>query len=278
YDIRSKKIFLKRVHIDGIEEKDLYVGNTVVILSRQLKIVDYADEFTRNEISRRRQRTFAMVKPDAVHRIGEIIDLLQNRKFEVTQMKMVRLTKNQAKKFYEEHSERGFYEELVSYMTSGPVIAMELVGEEAVDNWRQTLGPTDSGVARDQFPDTVRALFGTNKQLNAAHGSDSTSSATRELSFFFGDSGSGKSEIRATALLQNTTCCIVKPHAIKAEHLGKILSAILQEGFEVTALQMVRLDKSEAEEFLEVYKEVLAEYPVRKSRSLYFIRSYPFIK
>ncbi|KAK4312042.1 hypothetical protein Pmani_016506 [Petrolisthes manimaculis] len=262
YDLRAQRLFLKRIAVEGVEERDLYPGNTVVVLSRQLKITGYADSFTRESITSRRQRTFAMIKPDAVGKLGEILDVIEGREFEITQMKMVRLTQSQAAAFYREHEGRKFFEALLEYMTSGPVVAMELTGQDAVSRWRATLGPTDSSVARTDTPNSIRALFGTDKQANAAHGSDSELSATREIEFFFPSSKVVDELLpQTTAILSNNTCCIIKPHAVTAGHTGGILKAVKEEGFEVTALQMFRMDKVQSEEFLEVYKGVVAEYP-----------------
>ncbi|XP_064104955.1 nucleoside diphosphate kinase 7-like isoform X1 [Macrobrachium nipponense] len=262
YDLRAQRLFLKRFQVEGIDERDLYLGNTIVILSRQLKIIDYADASTRELISARRQRTFAMVKPDAVHRLGEVIDVIQSRDFEVSQMKMVQLLRSQAAVFYREHEGRPFFEPLLDYVTSGSVVAMELITTNAVKRWRETLGPTDSEVARQDAPDSIRAKFGKDKQSNAAHGSDSDVSATREIEFFFPSSKMNSALVpETTARFVNNTCCIIKPHAIAAGNLGGILRAITEGGFDITALQMFRMDKIQAEEFLEVYKGVVNEYP-----------------
>ncbi|XP_037781270.1 nucleoside diphosphate kinase 7-like [Penaeus monodon] len=262
YDLRSQRLFLKRIAIEGLDEKDFYLGNTIVVLSRQLKITEYADSTTREIISSKRQRTFAMVKPDAVHRLGEVIDVIQSRNFEVSQMKMVQLTRAQAGLFYREHEGRPFFEPLLDYVTSGPVVAMELITTNAVQRWRETLGPTDAELARREAPGTIRAKFGKDKQSNAAHGSDSDVAATREIEFFFPSSKVYDIMVpQTTARFLNNTCCIIKPHAVAEGNLGSILKAIKDEGFEVSALQMFRMDKIQAEEFLEVYKGIVSEYP-----------------
>ncbi|KAB7499305.1 Nucleoside diphosphate kinase 7 [Armadillidium nasatum] len=263
YDNQAKKIFLKRFHLQGIEERDFYIGNTIVILSRHLKIIDYANDFTKQEVNKRRQRTFAMVKPDAVSKVGEIVTFIQDSGFEITQMKMVKLDQEQAKIFYEEHLGRSFYRDLVEYIASGPVVAMELVGNDSIANWRKLLGPTDSEVARLEVPDSLRAKFGTNNQKNAAHGSDSTFSALRELEFFFPSEDNKKQQnIRLVTPKESdlTTCCLIKPHVVRSGKLGNILISIIKNGFHLSALKMIRLEKSQAEEFLEIYKGVVPEY------------------
>ncbi|XP_071543667.1 nucleoside diphosphate kinase homolog 7 isoform X6 [Panulirus ornatus] len=151
---------------------------------------------------------------------------------------------------------------LLDYITSGPVVALELITADAVKRWRKTLGPTDSNIARLDAPETLRAKFGKDKQSNAAHGSDSEISATREIEFFFPSSKMNDVLVpQTTARLANNTCCIIKPHAVAAGKMGSILKAIKDEGYDISALQMFRMDKVQAEEFLEVYKGVVSEYP-----------------
>ncbi|KPP73842.1 Nucleoside diphosphate kinase 7-like [Scleropages formosus] len=148
---------------------------------------------------------------------------------------------------------------LLKFVTSGPLIAMELMGEEAVSVWRKLLGPTDSDAARKEAPESLRARFGTDGTRNAGHGSDALASAARELEFFF-PSTTGRGP-PGTAKYADCTCCIIKPHAISEALTGKILSSINDAGFEISALQMFNMDRANAEEFLEVYKGVVAEYP-----------------
>ena len=117
------------------------------------------------------------------------------------------------------------FRRLIDFMTSGPIVAMELVGSDAVNRWRSMIGPTDSQRARDQGPHLLRARFGTGRTSavilfdhrdkhsdgtkNAVHGSDSAASAQREISFFFGS----KYGVN-TACYNDTTCCIIKPHSV----------------------------------------------------------------
>ncbi|XP_041696654.2 nucleoside diphosphate kinase 7-like isoform X1 [Coregonus clupeaformis] len=97
-------------------------------------------------------------------------------------------------------------------MTSGPGVAMELMGDEAVSVWRRILNPTDSGVARKEAPPSLRAQFGTDGTRNAGHGSDSLASAERELEFFFpSTAGHGPAN---TANYTDCACCVIKPHVV----------------------------------------------------------------
>lgn len=129
-------------------------------------------------------KTLAIIKPDAVSDgyIGEIISMITKAGFKVKAMKMVHLTVNQAKSFYEVHKERPFYNDLVEYMTSGPCVPIALEKENAVEDYRKLIGATDPTQAEEG---TVRKLYARNKQFNAVHGSDSDENAEKEISFFF---------------------------------------------------------------------------------------------
>ena len=128
--------------------------------------------------------TLTIIKPDAVAagNAGNILALLEKKGFTIRALKMLRLSTAQARAFYEVHKERPFYDSLVEFMTSGPVIPAVLEHSNAVTHLREVMGVTNSAEAADG---TVRALYGTNIERNAIHGSDSPANAALELSFFF---------------------------------------------------------------------------------------------
>lgn len=130
------------------------------------------------------ETTFSIIKPNAVKKnaIGSIIQLFEKNGLKVAAMKLTKIDKATCEKFYAEHKERPFFGELVSFMTSGPVVLMALKGENAVLRNREIMGATDPKKAA---PGTIRALYGDNVGENAVHGSDSAASAERELSIFF---------------------------------------------------------------------------------------------
>ena len=130
--------------------------------------------------------TFTMIKPDAVeaNNIGPILAKINQSGFRIVAMKYMKLSAETAGKFYEVHKERPFYGELVSYMSSGPIVAAVLEKANAVAEYRTLIGATDPKKAA---PGTIRALFGTSVEKNAVHGSDSQEAAERELSMFFVD-------------------------------------------------------------------------------------------
>ena len=128
--------------------------------------------------------TFAIIKPNAVRtgKSGPILAMINEGGFEISALKMVQMTTEQAESFYEVHRGKSFYEELVEFMTSGPVIVMILKHANAVDEFRKLIGATDPAKAE---PGTIRKLFAISIKMNAVHGSDSDENAMRESNFFF---------------------------------------------------------------------------------------------
>ncbi len=133
------------------------------------------------------ERTLVIIKPDAFEMgaTGKIIDIFLSQGLSLRAMKLLRFTKEQAENFYIVHRERSFYRELVDFMTSGPIVACILEGENAIKRVRDLIGPTDSQEARKTAPNSIRALFGTDKGKNAIHASDSKESADYEIPFVF---------------------------------------------------------------------------------------------
>lgn len=132
------------------------------------------------------ERTLSIIKPDAVAKnvIGEIYSRFEKAGLSVVAARMVHLSQQQAEGFYAEHKERPFFGDLVSFMTSGPVMIQVLEGESAVIKHRDLMGATNPA---DAAPGTIRADFAQSIDENAVHGSDSAESAAREIAYFFTD-------------------------------------------------------------------------------------------
>lgn len=130
------------------------------------------------------ERTFVMIKPDGVQRclVGEIISRLERKGLKIVAMKMMKIDRDLAKKHYQEHRGKKFFESLVSYVTSGPVVAMVVEGKNAIKVVRTLVGLTNP---IDASPGTVRGDFGMEVGRNIIHASDSQESAEREISLFF---------------------------------------------------------------------------------------------
>ena len=132
------------------------------------------------------EQTLSIIKPDAVKKqiIGEIQTRIHQAKLDIIAMKMVKLTKEQAEGFYAEHQDKPFFANLIKFMMSGPIVVQVLQGENAVERYRQLMGPTDLSKAA---AGTLRADFANSVRENAVHGSDSLASAESEIAYFFVD-------------------------------------------------------------------------------------------
>ncbi|MBU0518167.1 nucleoside-diphosphate kinase [bacterium] len=132
------------------------------------------------------ERTLLIIKPDAVraNHVGDILKIVTDNGFAIKATRMMRLTTDQAGRFYAVHKERPFYHDLVKFMTSGKIVPVALECENAVAKLREILGATDSTKAA---PGTIRNLFGTGLEQNASHGSDSVENGKIETAFFFGE-------------------------------------------------------------------------------------------
>ncbi len=132
------------------------------------------------------ERTLSIIKPDAVAKnvIGEIYSRFEKAGLQIVAAKMLHLTQEQAEGFYAEHKDRGFFRDLVAFMTSGPVMVQVLEGDNAIAGNRELMGATNP---KEAAPGTIRADFAESIDANAVHGSDSPASAEREIAYFFND-------------------------------------------------------------------------------------------
>ncbi len=130
------------------------------------------------------EQTLSLIKPDGVSRglIGEVIGRFERAGLKIKAMKLLHLTKQQAQMFYAVHQERNFFDSLTSFMSSGPIVAMILEGEEAIARNRELMGATDY---RKAAPGTIRADFAREIEANIVHGSDAQGTAQTEIAFFF---------------------------------------------------------------------------------------------
>jgi nucleoside-diphosphate kinase len=128
--------------------------------------------------------TLAIIKPDAVKKriIGKIVQRIEEEGFTIVKMRMAHLTRDEAKAFYIVHKEKGFYDSLCEFMSSGPVVLMVLEAENAIKRWREVMGATDPAQAK---PGTIRHAHGFSIERNATHGSDARETAEWEIAYFF---------------------------------------------------------------------------------------------
>jgi nucleoside-diphosphate kinase len=134
------------------------------------------------------ERTFSIIKPDAVAKnvIGEIVSRFEKNGLRIIAMRMLHMTREQAEGFYAVHRERPFFKDLVTFMTSGPVVVQVLEGENAIARNRELMGATNP---QDAARGTIRADFAKTVDENAVHGSDAPETAAQEIEFFFGEDG-----------------------------------------------------------------------------------------
>jgi nucleoside-diphosphate kinase len=132
------------------------------------------------------ESTLLIVKPDGVRRglVGEVLRRIESKGLRIEQMKMFTISRETAEEHYGEHRDKPFYDELVQFITGGPVVVAKISGESAIDAWRALMGPTDPIAAA---PGSIRGDFATLIGENIVHGSDSAESAARELKLFFGE-------------------------------------------------------------------------------------------
>lgn len=130
------------------------------------------------------ERTFAMIKPDGVKRnlIGDVVCRIEAKGFTIVGMKLMQISRELAERHYGEHKDKPFFETLVSFITSGPVVAMVLEGENAIAEWRKMMGATNP---KDAALGTIRGDYATIIDENVVHGSDAPATAEREINIFF---------------------------------------------------------------------------------------------
>ena len=130
------------------------------------------------------ERALSIIKPDAVKRgiIGEVVKRLEQNQLNIVAMKMIHMTKDQAKGFYAVHQERPFFESLTDFMTSGPAVVMVLEGDNVITRYRELMGATNYEEAAEG---TIRREFATDIEKNVVHGSDAPETAAFEISYFF---------------------------------------------------------------------------------------------
>jgi nucleoside-diphosphate kinase len=130
------------------------------------------------------ERTYGMIKPQAVESgyTGKIIDRIEKEGFSIVGMKKMQMTKDLAQTFYQVHSQKPFYDELVDNISAGPIVALVLEKDGAIAAWRDLMGPTDPAQAEG---DALRKLFGTSISHNATHGSDAPETAQTEIKLVF---------------------------------------------------------------------------------------------
>ena len=216
-----------------VQMKDLYLGATITVYSRQLKIVEYGDNFTEGTFQETRQYTFVLVKPGAMSYLGKVVNAAIKSGFSIAKSKMAVLSQQDANALYGGRGDAG----LVAEVATGPSVGLALVAEGAVEKFKDLMGDANT-------PDTIVSHMG-----DVCVCSASDAEVANELNYF---------GLPSSSKLSDTTLCLVKPSAM--EHLGLVLDGITGAGFSITGLQSFNLDRPNALEFYEVYKGVVPEF------------------
>lgn len=201
FDLRNRRMFLKRTLYPSIQLADLYIGGTVAVYSRQLKVVSYGDEFTANELNRAHTKALALIKPDGYRRIGEVLDGIHRARLNVANLRMVRLTAAQAMEFYGDNK----MNERAQALLGGPLTGIEVVGENAAAKVRHILHQLDvkgNQSARDPLNSSGRIMTASSQR-----------NAQAEVDFFFNNRSLGSTAFffRVQCLCYQTTCRISRP-------------------------------------------------------------------
>lgn len=229
-------LFLRKTECPaGVSASDFFLGSKVVIMSRELEIVDYADQSTKQALQHQTQKTFAILTPDAYHNWGKIVDVIL-RNLNIVKLKMVVFTPIQVESMcavFGINSRRG------NVLSKGLSLVVCVHGEDGINK-----------LADLSF--TVQNEFGSGENAPAIICATTGIQVSEGLELISG--------LANTSTLDCCTCCIIKPHAVKERNIGKILDVIIGQGYELSALETLFFDKVQAEEMLEVYKGVVPEY------------------
>ena len=245
YEIKNKKIFLKRCVVPGLDFKQLYLGNDINIYSRLHKLVEYGDDYTKKYFEEIRSNTFALIKPEGYLSIGKIIDMIYQCDFSISRLKLCKMSPADASLFYSSIQNQPSFQSEVNYISSDFIVGIDLVKKNAMNDWISLISNSQES--------PFMQILGDNDLKKYIHGSVSSSDVKRESSLIF-------NKIINRPNLTSCSCVLIKPHIIQEGLAGKIIDIILTEGFEISAMEMLYMDKIQAEEFFEIYKGVLPEY------------------
>ncbi|KAH6569361.1 hypothetical protein BASA62_004940 [Batrachochytrium salamandrivorans] len=195
------------------------------------------------------EKTLALIKPDAMSpgTLSQILEIIRINRFEIVNRKKIWMSDALAREVYKEHVDKPFFLLLVTYLTSGPTLALILKKENAVLEWRNIMGPSSFICAKEEAPKSIRAQFGTDSRLNAVFGSDSSSSAKYEIDLLFGESATpmtlpfDEAAICGMPKHIQKTLMIIKPDATSAQYVDGIIERVICCGFNVVKREEIML-------------------------------------
>jgi len=258
YDVKQKKVYLKRVGYPGVQLKDLVIGATVIIFSRPLLIKSYGDRYTANHLISKLERALLVVRLDSNTLLGDLFNFVIDHGYTIIQMRKVKFSAQTAQEFLSISYSMEQADKYKSRLLSGVVYAFTLMKDDCVNSLARLLGPEDIDQASISYPDSLRGYFMTNKENGFAHSSKSIVLAEEEINFMFGTYANHMFE--RTAKFKDCTLALIKPHILKQGLIGEIITAILKGGYEINDIQMFNLETSNATEFLEVYRGLMPTF------------------
>lgn len=221
FDIKNRRVFLKRCPFPSLNVKDLFLGSKLTIYGRQMVLVEYGDDYTKRSLGNTNELAFGIVPPSQYMAIGKILQAANDAGLALSQLKRVQLSASDA-------SGLGMAD-----LAGAPSVAVQLVGSGSCDTWAKLADSLGCFASPRGDVDGYSAAFFGPKALPSA---------------------------RNTASCKNCTLAVVKPHAVLAGSTGPLLSELMASELEVTAFELFDIDLVAAEEFLEVYKGVVPEY------------------
>ena len=254
FDTKLRKMFLKRCAINGLDPKELFVGNTIVVFSRHLLIKDYANEYTKDQVENDKQSTLILLYPDAHDQLGFVLDCLERGGYNLCRARSLKFTLTTAREFLDRFLIKGKdisteIRRLTSY-EDVPSVALEIVGPSAIRKWRHCVRPSVA------FEDTNTE----ENELNfrGMYGSSNPTDAEWELQFIFNQKPINVQPDPPVKLTcgADVTCCVIKPHVLREGKAGRIIEEIQVRGFHVFGFQAFILTKKEVEDFYEIYKGI----------------------
>ncbi|KAH7827778.1 nucleoside-diphosphate kinase [Monocercomonoides exilis] len=276
-DRKTKKTFLKRSSYPDVKLENLFVGSTIVIFGRQLKIVEYADQATREALTKAKEHAFILVRPEAFVHSGEILNIFHQNKLIVAKLKTAFLSDEEAEKLFDcrmytsgsassisssPQSSRSpltpyspHYAEYCASASCGLCLAMELVGCSAISLLQELVGNPSFEQAKRENPKSLIARFGKGESRPGLYVSPTLEKSKMDSELIL------DIPRMPTAQLRDCTTALVYPHAINEGKLGPIIQEILDKGFIISCISHFQLNKSTAGEFFEVYETVIPEYP-----------------
>jgi nucleoside-diphosphate kinase len=236
-DLKTKKLFLKKTDCPPeITVTDFFLGNKIIILSRELEIVDYGDAFTKQKLQHQTQRSLICFTSDSYHNWGKMLDCVISNKLNLIKLRLLNLTEIQADNVLRTLS---LNTRRTGILTRGLCLFVYVHGEDGI-------------TSLTKIGEHLQNEFGTNQSeptvLYPSNGIE-----YNQITELIANSPS-------TPTFDNCTCCVIKPHAFKDGHVGKILDIIISQGYEISALDTLYFNKTQAEEFLEVYKGVIPTF------------------